>query len=64
MKFRYYCLYRPPMPGAVPRGCIELEDFGERKVILEMDCMAWGWVEYDHPLTKSQVEAYELLPAD
>lgn len=63
MRYRYYCLFRPPMPGAFPRGCVELEDFGDRRFVPEMDREAWGWVEYDHPLTKQQIDDYELFPA-
>lgn len=63
MKYRYYCLFRPPMLGAVPRGFVEMEDYGERKIVIEAACVAWGWVEYDHPLTKQQIDDYELFPA-
>lgn len=62
MRFRYYCIFRPPMLGAVPRGFVEMEDYGERKRIDEIGWMAWGWVEYDHPLSKGEISGYELVP--
>ena len=62
MRYRYYCIFRPPMLGAVPRGFVEMEDFGERKRVEEIGWPSWGWVEYEQPLTETQVRDYELVP--
>ena len=66
MAHRYYTLMRPPAPGAIPKGATEVEDFGGQRVFEEGrgGFAAWGWCEYDEPLTDEQVEAYELRRAD
>lgn len=61
--YRYYCLYRPPMPGTIPRGPINIEDFGERRMIDEISRPAWGFVEYPRQLTPHEVYEYELAEA-
>lgn len=60
--YRYYCLYRPPMPGAIPKGAKEVEAFDERRYCPEADVRAWGWAEYDRPLLPEEVDEYELDP--
>lgn len=62
MMYRYYCIFRPPMLGAVPRGFEEMEDFGERAYVPEIGRQAWGWVEYARPLEDAQIVDYELIP--
>ena len=63
MNYRYYTLYRPPMPGTVPRqGLIRVECLDDRAEI-EPGIMAWGEVEYNRPLMKSEIRDYELKPA-
>lgn len=60
----YYCLMRPPAPGAVPtRGLVEMESFDQRYYIAIVGRMTWGWVGYNRPLSPSEVEEYELIPA-
>ena len=61
MSYRYYLTQRPPMPGAVPESytVTATEDFGMKKLV-PMIGEAYGWVEYDHPLTQKQVKDYEL----
>lgn len=61
MVYRYYCLFRPPDLGAVPRGFWNVESFGERRECREADCQAWGYVEYKHELTRAEIVDYELL---
>lgn len=60
-RYRYYCIMRPPAPGAIPAGAREVEDYGERCYIPEIDRMAWGWIEYDNPLTPQKIANYELI---
>lgn len=62
MMNRYYTLYRPPMPGTIPRGAKDVEAFDERQYCPEVDAWAWGWAEYDHQLSQEEVDEYELEP--
>lgn len=61
MAYRYYLTQRPPVPGAVPEsGRIRaVEDFGGRKYVQKIG-EAYGYVEYDQPLTQIQIHSYEL----
>ena len=56
----YYCLYHPPVPGAIPRGVSRIVAYDERKYIEEIGREAWGYLEYAKPLTPQQVIEYEL----
>lgn len=62
MAYRYYLTQRPPVPGAVPEsGRIRaVEDFGGRKYVQKIG-EAYGYVEYDQPLTQVQIHSYELV---
>jgi hypothetical protein len=63
--YRYYCKARPPMIGGIPHSPapINCKAFGERRYVPEVDCMAWGWVEYDQPLSAVKIADYELRSA-
>ena len=61
--YRYYTLYRPPGLGAVPRGFCEIVCFDERRYCPQIDREAWGYVEYEQPLTPQEVVNYELAVA-
>lgn len=57
--YRYYCRFRPPMPGAIPKqGLVNLTSFDYRQSYDGIEC--WGWVEYDRELTKDEINDYEL----
>ena len=58
---KYYLLYRPPMPGTIPRGCIEIMDFGKKKFVEEIGREAWGYVIYERELTQKEINDYELM---
>jgi len=58
--YRYYCLYRPPGLNAVPRNFIGAIGFEQRRYCPEVDRQAWGYVEYDRPLTPQEIVNYEL----
>ena len=61
--YRYYCKYRPPMPGAIPRkGLKWIVDFDERQSFDGVEC--WGYVYYDRELTEREVREYELRPKE
>ena len=62
--YRYYCARRQPALGTVPVDTaliLGLEDFHERRYVPAIDCMAWGWVEYNRPLLMKDVAAYGLI---
>ena len=61
--YRYYCLYRPPAPGAIPRGAVDTEDYGGKRLEPSIDRWVWGWAEYEEPLSKAKVDEYELIEA-
>lgn len=63
--YRYYCIMRPPMIGGLPHGAIlqDAECFAERLYVPEIERMAWGWVEYNEPLSPAEIADYELTAA-
>ena len=61
--FRYYCVARPPRNDWLPYTIMAEESFEERRYIPEIDCIAWGWVEYARPLPMADVANYELISA-
>lgn len=58
---RYYCIMRPPTPGAIPAGALNICCYEDRRYVPEIDRMAWGWVEYDHELAPADIYEYELI---
>jgi len=58
--YRYYCILRPPMIGAVPRGMVNIVCFDTRRYVYEIEREAWGYVEYDKKLTPQQVIQFEM----
>lgn len=58
--YRYYCLFRPPMPGTIPRGMVKIVDFGERRMVPEIRREAWGYVDYERKLSEREMYEYEL----
>lgn len=66
-KYRYYSTQRPIGPGTYPKetgGPAEIVNFDQRQSVDNGKAMAWGYLEYDHPLTKDQMDSYELRPAE
>ena len=57
--YRYYCQFRPPMPGAIPRDGLEnIADFDYPQSFNGIS--AWGWAEYSRPLSDDEIYHYEL----
>lgn len=54
----YYCLMRPPTPGAVPRDGLDRVDYKEGRSLSGHHY--WGRVIYTRPLTDEEVLHYEL----
>lgn len=61
--FRYYLTQRPPMPGTFPRFAANVVSFDDRKEVPNLTSRAWGYAEYEAPLTHKQVRDYELREA-
>ena len=54
--YRYYCRFRPPMPGAIPRqGLVRAFAYDYKQSIGGVG--TWGFAEYDRPLTAKEIEA-------
>lgn len=58
---RYYTPGPPDAPGAAPRGAVDWQDYRGPRGVTGLHRPAWGWVEYNRPLSPEQVKAYGLL---
>lgn len=63
MLYKYYCIMRPPAPGTIPRGAIEIRMYNERRYIPEIERMAWGYAVYTRELTYDEIYEHELIAA-
>jgi N12 class adenine-specific DNA methylase len=62
-RYRYYSTQRPVSVGTYPQDSgrpVEIFNFDERTLVENGAFSAWGWLEYDNPLTAKQTEDYEL----
>ena len=59
--YRYYCRYRPPMPGSIPR--VGLVNVGAYDMPMSFDGIGnlWGYAEYNRILTDKEINDYELV---
>lgn len=63
--YRYYAILRPVSLGTVPTvHKMTFRNFMEREYVEEIGRRAWGYVEYDQPLTPEEVSQYDLVPAE
>lgn len=63
MRYRYYCLSRPPIPGAIPRGVVNIKCAGDDGRMVDEDGHtheAWGFVEVERELTDKEVKDFNL----
>ena len=58
--YRYYYAHRPPSIGTQPEGFINHESWLPAKTTPH-GRTAFGWVEYDRPLTPEEISGYELF---
>lgn len=66
-RYRYYSTQRPVAPGTYPKengNPAQIVNFDQRETVDGGKAMAWGYLEYEKPLTKEQMDAYELRPAE
>lgn len=63
---RYYSTQRPVMPGSFPKPegnkVTEIHNFDSRIYCEEIGRQAWGYIDYEKPLTYNEVNDYELAP--
>jgi hypothetical protein len=65
-KYKYYSTQRPVSVGTYPTATgrpAEIFNFDTRTAVEGGAFLAWGWLEYERPLTKNQIDDYELLAA-
>ena len=58
---QYFCIMRPPAPGAIPAGAQSVMDFEQRAFIPEIQREAWGYALYDRQLTDDEIWEYDLV---
>ena len=65
--YRYYSTQRPVDIGTFPKPpdnkVVEIKNFDKRVPVEEGTMRAWGYIEYQKPLTEKQADDYELKPA-
>jgi hypothetical protein len=63
--YRYYSTQRPIMPGGYPNSekPVNLVNFDTRESVADGQFQAWGYLEYEKPLTDKQRTDYELRAA-
>ena len=67
--YRYYSTQRPVGPGTYPKpadnAVAEILNFDDRQAVEEGKLQAWGYVEYEKPLSAEDMHNYELscIPA-
>ena len=59
--YKYYLTERGPGPFCQPKECSSTKDFNEKKYIEEVGCKAWGYANYENPLTEKEINDYELV---
>lgn len=63
--YRYYLIQRPAMPGAFPKPqgnrVLSIENYDERTFCEEIDREAWGYVEYEKPVSAVLLHNYEMV---
>lgn len=62
-KYRYYSTQRPIAPGTYPNGenkPVSIENFDSRQEVENGQLQAWGYLEYEKPLSQKELKDYEL----
>ena len=62
---KYYSIRRPILPGGYPEKELveKIVNFDTRIYCQEIDGLAWGYVEYEKPLSTVMAADCELTPA-
>jgi len=63
MIYRYFSPFRPVSPGTFPetKTLIKIHNYDGRKFVDDIVRWAWGYIDYSEPLTKGQINDYELI---
>ena len=63
MIYRYFSPLRPISPGTFPNTemLIKIHNYDSRKFVENIGREAWGYADYSEPLTKGQINDYELI---
>lgn len=65
---RYYSTQRPVAPGTFPKPAgnrvLQITNFDSREFVPEILKSAWGFIEYEKPLTERDARSYELCRAE
>lgn len=61
--YRYYSILRPVGIGTFPKkDCkINIHNFYQREYVPSIDREAWGYIEYEEPLTEEEMRCYDLF---
>lgn len=62
--YKYYSTLRPIGPGCYPKTepVHKIVNFDKRELIPSIDRQAWGYIEYERPLTPKDAAGYDLIP--
>ena len=65
--YRYYSTQRPVAPGTFPKRpdnkVVEIVNFDKRIPVENQTMRAWGYIEFQKPLSEKDASDYELRPA-
>ncbi len=63
---RYYSAHRPVTPGSFPKPegnkVLNVTSFDDKTYCEELGREAWGYVEYERPLSEKEAQDWELTP--
>lgn len=59
--YKYYCVYRPACPGAIPRGVVNIQNLDPNEFVAEIGKGAYSVITYDRRLTEKELYDFELV---
>jgi len=63
---KYYSTQRPVAPGSFPKpqdnAILKIVNFDSRAYCDELGREAWGYIEYECPLSDDEARSWELTP--
>ena len=67
MTYKYYSPQRPVSPGTFPGKPIEIVNYDNRQWVKDEtfengEVCAWGYLIYEHELSETECDNYELMP--
>lgn len=67
MSYKYYSSERPVMPGSFPKPqgntVLNIENFNDRSYVGKIGREAWGFIEYEKPISPVLLDDFELVAA-